>query len=68
MTTPQKYLTTPDVATRYGVAKTTVRHWVKKGWLVPAQTTTGGHHRYTEESLKSMEEAAAERRANRTSA
>jgi len=65
MTTQTQYLTTPDVAAKYGVATTTVRHWVKKGWLVPAQTTTGGHHRFTNESLEDMERAAAERRANR---
>jgi len=65
MATNTQYLSTPDVAARYGVATTTVRHWVKKGWLVPAQTTIGGHHRFTEQSLADMEEAGKERRAAR---
>jgi len=44
-------LSTGEVATRAGVTRTTVLHWIKSGKLQPALTTAGGHYRIAESDL-----------------
>lgn len=45
------YLTTSQVAERFGVDSSTVRRWVTAGWMIPTLTTPGGHHRFTEQDI-----------------
>jgi len=44
-------LSTGEVASRVGVTRTTVLHWIKSGKLPAAFTTAGGHYRITEADL-----------------
>ncbi len=45
------YLTTQNVATRFGVTVRTVERWRETGVFVPDQRTRGNHSRYTEEEV-----------------
>lgn len=44
-------LSTGEVASRAGVTRTTVLHWIKSGKLRAAFTTAGGHYRIAEADL-----------------
>lgn len=44
-------LSTGEVASRAGVTRTTVLHWIKSGKLRAAHTTAGGHYRIAEADL-----------------
>lgn len=44
-------LSTGEVASRAGVTRTTVLHWIKSGKLPAAFTTAGGHYRIKEADL-----------------
>lgn len=46
------YLTTSQVAERFGVDSSTIRRWVINGLLTPAHTTLGGHHRFTGKDIE----------------
>ncbi len=52
MPNSKELLTTGDVATRAGVTRTTVLHWIKSGKLRAAFTTAGGHYRISEADLQ----------------
>ncbi|WP_164468845.1 MerR family transcriptional regulator [Arthrobacter sp. Leaf141] len=48
------YITTSQVADRFGVNTATVRRWVLNGTVTPDVTTPGGHHRFTEETVAAL--------------
>jgi DNA-binding transcriptional MerR regulator len=52
-------LTSGDVAQELGVTTAAVRLWVKRGRIVPAQTTTSGIHLFDAASVARL---AAERK------
>lgn len=53
----KQFLTPTEVAELFKVSPVTVRQWAQKG-LLPAQSTAGGHRRFTPEDLRAF---AAER-------
>lgn len=46
MTQQVTYISTSDVARRFGVDRSAVSRWVTAGKLQPALTTPGGHHKF----------------------
>lgn len=50
----EEQLSTVQVAEILGVHKATVRRWVKSGAIVPQITTPGGHHRFSDASVKAF--------------
>lgn len=52
----ETYLTPNEVAELFGVSPVTVRQWSQKG-LLAAETTAGGHRRYTPSALNLFAEA-----------
>lgn len=46
MTQQVTYISTSDVARRFGVDRSAVSRWVTSGKLEPALTTPGGHHKF----------------------
>ena len=53
------YITTSEVAARFGVNTATVRRWVLNGRFTPDITTPGGHHRFREETVAALESESA---------
>lgn len=47
-------MTTSEVAEEAHVDASTVRHWVRRGVLVPRVTTPGGHHRFDPEDVRAL--------------
>lgn len=47
-------LTTSEVAARFRVDTSAVRHWVAKGKLKPTIKTPGGHYRFRAEDVDAM--------------
>ncbi|MFJ6314047.1 helix-turn-helix domain-containing protein [Pseudarthrobacter oxydans] len=47
MTQQVTYISTSEVARRFGVERSAVSRWITSGKIKPAVTTPGGHHKFT---------------------
>jgi len=50
-----------EVAEMFGVQKTTIRKWMRRGWLRPSLRSPGGHAIFTESDISRAMELGRER-------
>lgn len=55
-------LTSGELAEELGIAPRTVARYVRDGWLVPAETTMGGHYRFDLDDVRRQIREIRERR------
>jgi predicted site-specific integrase-resolvase len=60
----ERLLTTSQVAREFGINRTTLGNYVRRGWLRPTVTLPSGHHRWllsdVREQLRELRERAAD--------
>lgn len=57
----RKLLTSGQLADELGISPGTVARYARQGWLVPAETTMGGHLRWDLEDVRRQMEALRRR-------
>lgn len=54
MTQQVTYISTSEVARRFGVERSAVSRWITSGKIKPAITTPGGHHKFTPDAVDAL--------------